>query len=92
MSLFSKLFGNGKQSSPKASAMIVHDGFRIAADPIREGSQYRVAATIEKEIDGETKTHRLIRADTLGDAESAAQASVDKAKKLIDEQGDRLFD
>ncbi len=59
--------------------------------PIREGTRYRVSARIVKEVDGETKTHTLIRADTLESLDAAAEASMAKAKMLIDQQGDRLF-
>lgn len=91
MSLFKKLFGGGAGSAAKEPEPEVYQGFRIIATPQKEGSQFRISARIEKEIAGETKTHQLIRADMLGDVESASTASVDKAKKLIDEQGDRLF-
>ena len=90
MSLFSKLFGGGSGSAPEAETE-TYEGFTLTPDPIREGQSWRIAARIEKEIDGETKSHQLIRADTLGDRESAISASVGKAKQLIDEQGDRLF-
>jgi hypothetical protein len=91
MSLFSRLFGGGGSSGPTAETTD-HKGFAITPTPIREGSQYRISARIAKEVGGVTKTHTLIRADTLGDPDAAAEASVAKAKMLIDEQGDRLFD
>lgn len=90
MSLLSKLFGGG--SSQTGAAPIEHNGYTITPSPIREGSRYRISARIEKEVDGEKKTHTLIRADTLEDLETAVDASTAKAKMLIDEQGDRLFD
>lgn len=90
MSLLSKLFGGGKPAAPETPPE-TYEGFRIFPDPIKEGSQYRIAARIEKEIGGELKTHQLIRADTMGDRDAAASASLGKAKQLIDEQGDRLF-
>ncbi len=90
MSLLNKLFGGGRDSQPEAEP-VPYEGFRIFPDPIREGTQYRIAARIEKEVGGELRTHQLIRADTLGDRDSAVTASVDKAKMLIDEQGERLF-
>ncbi len=42
-------------------------------------------------MDGTVKSHTLIRADTLGDLEGANEASISKAKQVIDEQGDRIF-
>lgn len=90
MSLFSRLFG-GKDTSPSPEP-VVYKGFTIVPKPISEGPRYRVAAQIEKPSDGETKTHRMIRADVLDDLDSAVETSVAKAKQMIDEQGDRLFD
>ena len=92
MSLLKKLFGGGSGSdaSPKAET-VTYLGFRITPDPIREGTTYRIAARIEKEVDGQSKTHRLIRADTLEGFDAAVDASVAKAKQMIDEQGERVF-
>jgi len=87
MSLFTKLFGGGK-AEPEPE---IHNGYRIYPAPAKESGGYRLQAGIEKEIDGETRTHQLIRADTISDLEQANQASVAKAKQIIDEQGDRLF-
>ena len=93
MSLFKKLFGGdgGAPAAPKPVAEAVHEGCHIVAAPMREGDQFRLAGTISKEIDGETKTHQLIRADVFPSAETAAEATIRKAKRVIDEQGDRLF-
>ena len=46
---------------------------------------------IEKDIGGEVKTHHVIRADTYGDEQTATDASIFKAKQVIDEQGNSLF-
>jgi len=55
------------------------------------GGQYRLAGTISKEVDGEIKTHKLIRADMFSDRDEAVSFTVRKAKQVIGEQGDRLF-
>ena len=88
MSLLSKLFGR----KPEQVEPVKYEGFQIFPEPINEGSEYRISARIEKEIGGEMKVHQLIRADTLGDADEAAEASLGKARTLIDQQGERLFD
>lgn len=85
MSILNKLFGGGK-SRPEAEPE-TYNGFAITPTPIAEGGRFRVSARIEK--DG--KTHTLIRADVLEDLTAANEASVGKAKQMIDEQGDRLF-
>jgi hypothetical protein len=99
MSLLSRLFGSGSGSdngSGKASAPahdpVTYEGFTIHPEPIKEGGTYRVAARIEKEVAGEVKEHQLIRADMVSDPDGAAAESVRKAQRLIDEQGERLFD
>lgn len=90
MSLLSRLFGGGGGGAAEQPAES-YEGFSITPDPIKEGGSWRLAARVEKEIGGETKTHRLIRADTFQSADEAASASIAKAKQIIDEQGNRLF-
>ncbi|MGQ0609963.1 MAG: HlyU family transcriptional regulator [Paracoccaceae bacterium] len=89
MSLLSRLFGS--RSAPKTPEPILHKDCRIYPDPIREGAIFRIAARIEKDFGGQTRTHRLIRADTRSTADEAAQASADKARQAIDQLGDSLF-
>ena len=90
MSFLKKLFGGGGGSEPKVSGED-YEGFKITPTPIAEGNTYRVAATIEKEVGGEMKTHKLVRADTLQGLEEAQKACIRKAKQVIDEQGERIF-
>ena len=90
MSLFSRLFG-GKSSAKDAVAATEYKEFRIIPELMPEGREFRLAARIEKEIEGETKVHQLIRADTIAGQEAVIAASIAKAKQMIDEQGDRLF-
>ncbi len=92
MSFLKKLFGiSSEPAAPAKSASVEHEGYQITAMPMSDGGQYRICAEISREIDGEVKTHRMIRADTFPDAESAADASYRKAKQMIKEQGDRIF-
>lgn len=89
MSFLKKLFGGGSASSEAASEM--HEGYIITPKPMGEGGQFRLCAEIRKEVDGEMKTHRLIRADMFASADQASQAAISKAKQVIAEQGDRMF-
>lgn len=89
MSIFSKLFGGGK-AKPQAEPEL-HNDFRIFAEPQSEQGGFRVAARIEKDIDGETKTHLMIRADKCQSMDEAVETSSLKAKMLIDQQGDSIF-
>jgi hypothetical protein len=89
MAWFSKLFG-GKSAEAAAAtpgASEEYKGFKVTPKPIREGSQYRIAARIEK--DG--RVHELIRADTVGSPDEAISLSLGKARQVIDEQGERVF-
>lgn len=88
MSLFSKLFGGGAAPEPEPET---HAGFRIFPAPEKESGGYRLAARIEKEVGGETRSHRLIRADVFSSEDEARAASVRKAKQLIDQIGEGLF-
>ncbi|MDF0598672.1 HlyU family transcriptional regulator [Psychromarinibacter halotolerans] len=88
MSLLSRLFGGGGGNAPAAQAQPEdHNGFAIYPEPIPEGPRWRVAARIEK--DG--KVHKLVRADTIEDEQTARDVSAAKARQMIDEQGDRIF-
>ncbi|MFD0916335.1 HlyU family transcriptional regulator [Pseudahrensia aquimaris] len=96
MSFLKKLFGGSKSSGATGSwaepdAQEEHEGYTIAAAPVSEGGQFRLAGTISKEIDGEVKTHQLIRADMFPNKEEAVAFTFRKAKQVIKEQGDRLF-
>lgn len=90
MSFFKKLFGGGDAAKPDAKPE-EYEGFKIFATPIREGTKWRVSARIEKEVAGAVKVHELIRADTLDGEDAAIEASIRKARQVIDEQGERVF-
>ncbi|MEJ6393942.1 HlyU family transcriptional regulator [Gymnodinialimonas sp. 2305UL16-5] len=88
MSIFSKLFGGGAKPEAQAEE---YDGFRIFAEPMADGGGHRVCARIEKDVDGEIKTHTMIRADVCQSADEARNTSILKAKLLIDQQGSAIF-
>ena len=87
--LLSRLFGGGSQAVVEDA--IDHNGFRIRPAPYRRGGQYQTAGVIEKEVQGELKEHRFVRAETHASREAAVAFSIAKARQLIDEQGERLF-
>ncbi|WP_298430234.1 HlyU family transcriptional regulator [uncultured Jannaschia sp.] len=86
MSILSRLFGGGS-ASPPATPTTEYQGFTITPQPTKTSDGFRIAALIEK--DGQQ--HELIRADTIRDWETAIDASLAKARQVIDEQGDRIF-
>lgn len=91
MSFFSKLFGGGKAAEPVEAEAVEYKGFRIhpAAQP--QGGQWLTAGVIRKEIDGVTKEHRFVRADTHPSPDGANAFAVVKGRQIIDEQGERIF-
>lgn len=87
--LWSRLTGGGA-GEPAADA-VEYNGYRICPAPYPSKGAYQTAGTIEKEIGGEMKEHRFIRAETHPSRDQAIEFSIAKAKQLIDEQGDRIF-
>ena len=90
MSLLSRLFGGSSGSKAEVQPETFQD-FKIFAEPEKSGGGFRIAARIEKEIDGEVKSHRMIRADTCNSADEARELSLAKAKMLIEQQGETIF-
>lgn len=93
MSFLKKLFGlgSGGARAPAPSAPVEYNGYRITAEPFEAEGQYQTAGTITREIGGELKEHRFIRADRHPSYEVAVEFSIGKARQLIDEQGERIF-
>lgn len=94
MSFFKRLFGGSDagEASAKTEAEEQYDGFHIAATPAKEGGQYRLQGIISKTVDGQEKSHRLIRADLFSSKDECVAFTIRKAKQVIDEQGEKLFD
>ena len=93
MGFFSKLFGGSSEpAAPSVAATETIDGVRVEATPMPEGGQFRLAAKLSKEIDGATREHTLIRADLFQSRDEAARMAIQKARQVIAEQGDRLFE
>jgi len=93
MSFLKSLFGRKEKPSGPAGPLktITYKGFTIHATPFPEGGQQQLSGVIEKEIGGEMKSYRFIRADRFPGAEEAADFALAKARQLIDEQGEQLF-
>ena len=91
MSLLSRIFGSKSPSEPPKDISVEYQGLRIKPEPMKEAQGFRLCAVIEKEVGGEIKSHRLIRADTISDFDQCVEASIAKAKQMIDQMGERLF-
>ena len=87
--LLTRLFGGASQAA--AEEWIEYGGYRICPTPYPRRGQYQTCGVIEKEVRGETKEHRFVRAETHSSREGAAAFAIAKARQLIDEQGERLF-
>lgn len=88
--LFGKLTGNSPAAA-KTGEPVKHEGFTITPSPREESGQFYLAGTITKSIDGELREHQFIRADTHADFDTACDHTVQKARQIIKEQGDRIF-
>ncbi len=86
--LWRRLLGGGGAREAEA---IPYNGYLIRPTPYARGSGYQTCGVISKEVGGEVKEHRFVRAETHPSRGAAAEFSAAKARQLIDEQGDRLF-
>jgi hypothetical protein len=93
MSFFSALFGRGKSApAEKLSDPVEYKGFIIRAAPYKNNGHYQTAGVIARGAGGERKEHRFIRADAYASYEDAVNFTINKARQIIDLQGERMFD
>ncbi len=97
MSFLKRLFGGGSAgeaaaSGPAAPAkQVEHKGFTVSATPFKADGQYQTSGVVSKEIEGELKEHRFIRADRFAGLDDAVDVSIRKGIQLSDEQGEGIF-
>ena len=93
MSFLKKLFGGGSESGNAAPAKTAeYKGFIIEARPYKEGGQFQLAGVIAKEIGGEHKEHKFVRADRFAGQDEAAEFALSKGRQIIDERGEKMFE
>jgi len=94
MSFLKKLFGlgTGEAAQKEAQSSTTYEGYEIIATPYQERGKFQLCGIIAKEIDGVRKEHRFIRADQFTSIEDATQMTFFKARQIIDQTGNRLFD
>ena len=92
MSFFSALFGRGGAAAAKPTEPVEYKGFMIRAAPYKNNGHYQTAGTIAREIGGVRKEHRFIRADAYASYDDAVTFTLNKARQIIDLQGERIFD
>jgi len=76
--------------APVAEPQVYKDCL-IHAEPIREGSQYRLAGRIVKEVAGRTLERTFIRADVFTSLDDALECTFRKAHQIVDQNGSSLF-
>jgi hypothetical protein len=86
-----KGLSGGEPTEPEAPA-VEYKGYRIRPAPYRNGAVYQTAGTIEKETGEGVKSHTFVRADTHAGRDEAVAFTINKAKQMIDMQGDRIFE
>lgn len=94
MSFLKKLFGGGGEKQAGASGVDGQEEFEghvIKATLMRSGGEYQIAGTIEKDVDGERKVHKFVRADKFTDKDDCVAATLGKGRQIIREQGRTLF-
>jgi hypothetical protein len=87
--LWSRFVGGG--TADVVAEAVEYNGYRIRPAPYASKGQYQTSGIIEKEVGGELKEHRFVRAETHPSRDQAVEFSIAKAKQIIDEQGDRIF-
>lgn len=95
MSFWKNLFGGGSSNAEPAGDKVLgeesHKGFLIKAIEMKAGSELQLAGTIEKDVGGELKTYRFVRADRMASRDDLIVLAIAKGRQIIDEQGEAIF-
>ncbi len=97
MSFFKKLFGGGSDTAnaePQGDKVMGEEsykGFLIKAIEMKAGGELQLAGLIEKEIGGELKSYRYIRAERMTSREDLVALALTKGRQIIDEQGEHIY-
>lgn len=78
-------------NKPIEREAVDYKGFRIVPAPRKVPGGWTTEGDISKSEGETTRSEHFIRADMLMSEEEAVNYSVTKAKKIIDELGERLF-
>jgi hypothetical protein len=89
---FSKLFGGGGETETAGAEPEDYKGYEIEPRPKGQSGTYNIAGIIRRKDDPDGRVHKFIRADTFTNIEDAIHFSRIKARQMIDQQGDRLFE
>ncbi len=91
MNFFSRLFRSTAKKELTVEA-IEYKAYLIYPDSKPEGGQFRIAGRITKQIDADLKVHHFIRSDLISSKNDADKLMLQKARLLIDQMGESIFD
>lgn len=84
--------GNQEGAAPADEPGVEYNGYRIIARKHPQAGQFLTSGVIVHEGPAGRREHQFVRADTHASADDAREFTLAKARRLIDEQGERLFD
>ena len=90
MKFLRRLGGGGGGEAAKREA-VAYKGFSIVPAPRKVPGGWTTEGIISKTTGEDTRSEHFIRADMLMSEEDAVDYSVAKAKRIIDELGERIF-
>ena len=90
MGFLKNLSGSGRATVKKQEA-VVYKGFTIQPCPKNVSHGWTTEAVMTFEKDGQTQTHRFIRADISFSREDAVDLTLNKAQAMIDFMGEKSF-
>lgn len=95
MSFWKNLFGGGSSAAePEGDKIIGEEAYKdfvIKAIEMKAGSELQLAGIIEKDVAGERKSHRFIRADRMTSRDDLIALALAKGRQIVDEQGEAIF-
>ena len=91
MSFWKSLFGGGEPKQAAPAPGEDYKGFLIRPTPMPVGSEFQLAGEIEKEVGGERKVYKFVRADRMSSRDDAASMALAKGRLIVDEQGVSMF-
>ena len=90
-----RLFGGGEADAGDAAQRapdLEYKGVEVRATPIKEpDGQWRLAGTLTKVVDDAPVPRQFLRADLMPSKDQAASSALEKARLIIDQNGDGLW-
>ena len=81
--------GGAPETAPAES--FEYKGYTMQPAPMKDDGGWRVAGVITRGDGEEQQRHDFVRADVVPAPDQAVEITSNKARRLIDEQGERIF-